>query len=258
LAQHSPTFLTSPAWTELPWKHSSKSHFDQVLDFVALTPDVFRQGDALQYLEGHSLLLTTLGIVDQCWKLDAELQGFFERLEHSALGPLYWPKLSKDGNPADNPELGKLFPVCFHFLNLRMANTLMFYWATVLMLWNGFFQLYGIISSIQLDKRTMSGLEDDGSCEDEVSTQYDMSQLPPLGHRTDFGSVARNICQSVEYCMQDEMLGAGPPSVIAPLNIVIDTLQSHPQYHREVLWAKAAIDRVEKRGMRFLKYWDRL
>jgi hypothetical protein len=135
-----------------------------------------------------------------------------------------------------------------------MANTLMFYWASELMLWNGLFQLYGVVSSIQLDKRTTS-VEDD---EDEVSTKYDMSQLPPLRHRTDLGAVARNICQSVEYCMQDEMRSAGPASVIAPLHILIDTLKHHKQYQRELMWAKAAVDRVEKRGMRFLRYWDRL
>ncbi|KAL2051293.1 hypothetical protein ABVK25_008345 [Lepraria finkii] len=83
---------------------------------------------------------------------------------------------------------------------------------------------------------------------------FNMSQLPQLDHRSDFASMAWKICQSVEYCMHESMLGHGPALVAAPLQIVIDTLKEHPGYGREVSWAKSALARVTGRGLRILRY----
>jgi hypothetical protein len=262
----------------LPWKHSTKGPFNQVLDFLSRAPDILRQADKLKDLKSYDLLLTSLKIVDLCWKLDADLQRFYDHLELSTSGPLYWPKLSTEGNPADDPEQGKVFPVAFHFSNLRMANAVMLYWATCLMLWSGLSQLYNLIPTILIDRQTIDYAADpfcyappndlnygtisdyENSPRSLNSIRFDMTRLPPLDYRVDFMPMVRNICQSVEYCMQDEMLGLGPSSISAPLNIVIEHLKDHPKYmySRELPWARAALNRVRKGGLRILGYYDRL
>ena len=259
LEQHQSTYLSTSAWRSKPWKTQPKRPFDQVFDFFALAPGLFGQADEIKDLNSHSALNKILEIVARCWEVDAGLERFYAELEAITLGPLYWPELSKEKSPADDEDLGKVFPIAFHFLNLSTADTLMFYWATLLMLWSGLCLLYQAIPDLDLNCQ-----EIDCSCtlcKDKTIEggnahirRFDMTQLPPLNHRSDFVSVAWNICQSVEYCMQDSMLGLGPASVTAPLQIVIETLKEIPGYGREVFWAKEVLDRVTRRGLRILKY----
>lgn len=70
------------------------------------------------------------------------------------------------------------------------------------------------------------GVRNRGSLSISV-TKVEISKLRPLEHRMDWPeSVAKNICQSVEYCMQDQMLALGPGSVAPPLMIVAENLKS--------------------------------
>ena len=261
LDRHQSTYLSTPVWLSRPWATHPKCPIDQVFDFCSLAPEIFAQADKLDGLKPHDSLHEILKLVDRCWEIDAALEKFYIAFENSTLGPLYWPKLSKGNSLVDDDmELGRVFPVAFHFLNLTMSNTLMFYWATLLMLWSGLFRLYQAISTLDLNCKEIDcyciackdKTPDGGS--DTHTHKFNMSQLPPLGHRLDFPSVAWNICQSVEYCMQESMLGLGPFSTAAPLAIVIETFKDIPKYGREVAWAKAALTRVTERGLRILKY----
>lgn len=259
LERHQSTYLSTPAWTSKPWATQSKRPFDRVFDFFALAPEIFKQADRLKDLNPHDALHQILEIVDQCWKIDTELERFYIELEGSTLDPLYWAKLSRETNPADDAKLGKVFPVAFHFRNLKMAGTLMFYWATLLMLWSGLFHLYQAISNLDLNCQAIdcccvSFKDKTHNSGNSYIRNFNMSQLPQLDHRSDFASMAWKICQSVEYCMHESMLGLGPALVAAPLQIVIDTLKEHPGYGREVSWAKSALARVTGRGLRILRY----
>lgn len=54
---------------------------------------------------------------------------------------------------------------------------------------------------------------------------FNPDQLPPLEHRTDWPhSVAKNIFQSCEYCLQGEMLGLGRQMIAPKLQLVLDSL----------------------------------
>ena len=100
-------------------------------------------------------------------------------------------------------------------------------------------------------------IPDSGNSDDDTHThthKFDMSQLPPLGHCLGFPSIARDICQSVEYSMQECMGQLGPYSIAGPLAIAIENLKDRPGYGREVTWARAAIGKIIGRGLRILKY----
>jgi len=51
--------------------------------------------------------------------------------------------------------------------------------------------------------------------------KFDLSRLPSLGRRARYPIAARNVPQSVEYLMQDEMLSLGLACVLAPLGFVV-------------------------------------
>lgn len=258
LDRHQSTYLATPDWLSKPWSTHPKSRLDQVFDFCSLAPEIFQHADKIDGLSPHDALHKMIHLVDRCWKIDAALGQFYTELESNALGPLYWHKLARENNLPEDVEAGKVFPVAFHFPNLYIATTMMYYWSTLLMLRAGLCGLYQAIASVGLNCREI----DCGcvSCNDKVPAngfhihRFKMSQLLPLGQCLEFPSIAWNICQSVEYCMQETMLSLGPTAVSAPLAIVIDTMKVLPGYDREVSWAKAAVARVTERGLRILKY----
>jgi hypothetical protein len=81
----------------------------------------------------------------------------------------------------------------------------------------------------------------------------DITQLPPLGHRTDVTSMAKNICQAVEYCLGDEHRGLGARAAVFPLKVAIETLHD-AHCDRELLWAQAAMARADQTGIRIMKH----
>lgn len=272
MEKHQHTYLSEPTWTQIPWKEKAKAPFDEVLDFLILAPAIFKAADELPNKDSPDLLPSVLKILGQCWKMDVALRTFYEKLQRSIPGPLYWPRFSEVVNPADDAERGKVFPIAFHFPHLRLATTLMFYWSTTLMLWNGMTQLYGVLFASAADEASSQdqpnrpsndpSVEDSRSSDDEYPPPPDpialsLSRLPPLEHRKNYLSMGRNICQSVEFCMQDTMLAAGPISVSAPLAIVIEYFKGSggtPAHERELSWAIFALDRVRKSELRILNY----
>lgn len=170
-----------------------------------------------------------------------------------------------------------LFPISLHFPNLGTARTIILYWATLTMLWSGLYQLYGLIYALKetiLDPNsnseheredhntntppppTPSATKFDSNTNDTDAENltFQITHLPPLDdHRRDFASMARNVCQSVEYCMQEEMLGLGPIILPAPLGIVIDTMKGYESFAKEVRWARRVMRRISEGGLRILE-----
>ena len=83
--------------------------------------------------------------------------------------------------------------------------------------------------------------------------QLDITQLPPLEHRKDVASMARNICQAVEYCLDQEHRGVGARAITFPLKVAIETLHD-AHCERELLWAEIAMARVDQTGIRIIQH----
>lgn len=192
-----------------------------------------------------------LQILDQCWKVDVRLRSFYHRFEKEAFGPIYWAELSKQNqDPIVDTSLGNTFPVAFRFQNLKFAHICMQYWATLSILWSGMGLLYHILA-------TFDGVIDPNASNREgcdPSPSFKVAQLPPLEHRTDVTSLAKKICQSLEFCMQDGLGGMGPTSAIFPLKAAIETLHSSPGCDRELAWAEAAMQKINGTGVRILNH----
>jgi hypothetical protein len=226
------TYLSDPEWMELPWKGLSKTLHDQIIDVLAGIAKIVGQAFEMASLESAKPLSIMPEIVDCCWKMDAKLQQLFEELQRRNLGPLYWSKFSIQTNPVDDLELGKVFPVAFHFPNLRIAHTCMLYWTASMLLWSILSPVYQALGAVQ----------------------FDMSRLPVLQQHLDVAALSRNICQSLEYCLQDEMRGLGSAITIIPLHVVIRILRDYPSCSRELSWSQAMSQKVAEKGIRVLKH----
>ena len=235
--------------------------------------------DPTQALEPAKFVLAILDIIDRCWKMDAKLRRFFENLERETDGPIYWPNLStSNDNSTDDPKLGKVFPVAFHFSNIRMAHMCMLYWADCSILWVGMGYLYKVLAGYlaaqgsqnlkklwssmgYLYKKLAGFLGAKGSQNSEAersdlnhATGLDMTQLPPLGHREDTVCLARNICQCMEFMLQDSSGTMGPISSVFALKVAIETFNDSPGCDRELQWALDIMDQITGQGLRVLAH----
>jgi hypothetical protein len=254
MAQHDFTYLAEPEWLEQAWNGSPKMVSDKLVDAFAEGVNIMAQAEQLASLKGTELITSVLTIISRCWEVDAKMQEIYRELETSTLGPLYWPEFSTLDNPADDSELGKVFPVAFHFLNLRMAGTCILYWALCIILWSGLTSLYSIIAKAGLENGSIATATSEDDSSDGLSPEtFDIKQLPPLQHRADITELIWNICQSFEFCMQDEMRSMGPSTILFPLQIALGHLKARPQNPRELSWAAAALEMIYERGFRILK-----
>lgn len=204
-------------------------------------------------LEPSDLQARILEIIDQGWKLDIRLRSFYNRFEKETSGPVYWAELSKFAvSSIESPALRAIFPVSFHFPDMETAHICLLYWATLSILWSGMGFLYNVIAGFQLhivSEESPSSGESQGSSVRGFAT----ANLPPLKHRADVAALAKNICQSVEFCMQDG-LGASPTTIVFPLKVAIETLHSSPDCGRELAWAEAAWEKIHGTGIRLLSH----
>ncbi|KAI1626625.1 hypothetical protein EDD37DRAFT_223036 [Exophiala viscosa] len=255
------TFLSEPAWRETPWRSEPKTWFDRVYGYLALAPGLLRQADMFPHLDIDGQLELALHMIPHCWKMDRELDMLSESQRETISGPFYWPEpLPDDTSSNDYDE--SLSPVAFHFPNLAIANCVMVHWSVQTMLWHGMVQLYRLMNELKLTFATLGRVEDEvdpdsamGRLRSLMNCKGDVFDLPPLQHRADFAAPARNILQSVEYCMLDKMVDQGPKIMAAPLRIAIETLRPYPQFTQEVEWGERAMARVQQRSLRLLVYY---
>ncbi|CZR62600.1 uncharacterized protein PAC_12497 [Phialocephala subalpina] len=81
--------------------------------------------------------------------------------------------------------------------------------------------------------------------------------LPPLGHRRDISAPAKNICQSLEYCMSSPHGMTGTTAAVFPLKVAIESLSgSGEKCRRELEWAKEAFRVIGGKGVKILEHLD--
>ncbi|KAH7391597.1 hypothetical protein BKA64DRAFT_678013 [Cadophora sp. MPI-SDFR-AT-0126] len=242
IAERRSTFLAQPEWQTHPWKGHQKHISQQLLDLMAQAAGLIETayqtiGNPELQSRPDILLVTILGIVNQGWKLDIMLRAFYRRFERTTAGPLFWPRLSSEPFDVEQEyESESIFPVAFQFPSMTVAHTCMVYWATCCILWSGLKVLYSLLAVFKAQMEAYS-------CPGETPpASLDLNDLPPLEHGVDPTVLAKNICQSVEYCMQAGPMT--PASAVFPLKVAIETLSADPTAEKEVAWAEDAMERI--------------
>lgn len=180
-------------------------------------------------------------VLDRCWKLDASLQKFHEDLHNSSEGPLYWNRLSTLELLPEEADAEKVFPVAFHFNDLSSAFTTNIYWMTCILCWRTTMEIYG---------RVMRCGHTPIKTEDPSPQIPYIARLRPLEHRKDLVSIAKNICQTVEFCIQEDKRSQGPGALLVPVLMATLTFRYSPGCQRELAWSRAAMKVLADRGWR--------
>jgi hypothetical protein len=185
-----------------------------------------------------ALLPQILALVQDCWKLDTRLNAFYKRLARSTSGPVYWARLSngfnqsiltgETGNEIGEGSKGVIFPVAYQFQDPEMARTVAVYWASLTILYSGMKFIYNLLAPIIPFLPFLAP----------------GSSLPALEHRTDTVTLAKNICQSIEFIVSNNS-GSLAMLVVFPLKTAIEALADPADgCERELEWAKGVMTRI--------------
>lgn len=175
------------------------------------------------------IMLTRL--LQRCSALHAQLLTWCEYLREQVHGSLYRSVPSVAHSPAD-PLNGRIFPLAFHFPNLSIAQQLLLYWSTLIV-------LYRTIQDI--DKRLRSNKTEDVVVGSESrltdnASRSDLRSDHNCPSNATISALANKICQSFEYCYRSTNGTLGVQSTIIPRWVAHDFYASHPEYERELAW----------------------
>lgn len=184
-------------------------------------------------------------LLQRCSALHAQLLAWCEHLREQVHGSLYWSASSVAHNPAD-PLNSRIFPLAFHFPNLSIAQLLLLYWSTLIVLFRTIQDIGTKLRSNEIEDSALgpkSLLKDGASWND-----------PGFDHNypsnTTIAALANKICQSFEYCYHSTNGTLGLQSTIFTRWVAQDFYASQPDCHRELAWCEE-VDNMTAPDSRF-------
>jgi hypothetical protein len=253
------SFLAQPEWLEVPWssKSASKEPFDKLIDIMLNMPDFFARVRGLAGVADPSYILQSACLaIREGERIEESLAQWLNGFQRAVPGALYHAGLSKIDTVADTPELGKLFPVAFHFPAFVVGQAMVFYWVAVMSVQANLCLTYGILKTLMANLEAVGRGHlpcvclDDGTGAERCLQHFTMERLPELAHRDGWTrGAAYNICQSVEYFLLDTARGFGPPTVLPALGWVKGFWKHAPgQWDREIGWVDDMVGRIHATG----------
>ncbi|KAH8900710.1 hypothetical protein GQ53DRAFT_740655 [Thozetella sp. PMI_491] len=252
------SFLAEKQWLDIPWSSIEKDIHEQLLDIMVKMTRILP--DVVNLSENHSLeeiLDASIRRVRLCWRLDTELTDWLGRLSAEIHGPIFWPG-TFENREGPIPANDDLFPVSYRFPSFMVAQTLLLYWISRMVVCYQLGHFYRKLHELAL---TMKGaLPEIIQCTCKAKRKpgirtcpfhFNPSQLPALGYRSDWShATARHICQSARYFLMDEMRSAGPGCFL-PLLMMVRQYWEHDYLEmdrsQELRWTERTITLVRSR-----------
>lgn len=245
------TFLSRPEWVEEPWKLIAKSPLEELFDLFLRIPAILQQLDGLSRETNKTVLQNGFcDMMEKCSKTEGALRGLYSNFERSASGPLYWPEFSTLDSRLDDTTSGKVFPISFHFPSFSIAQVVTTYWMGMMMvhylLRLACDRLAAIDSLTDLARDTNTVMWPTSG--DKIPPPVVLSSSKSREHDNKWKTMVRNICQSLEYHLQDRMGGLGPVFILTQLLGCKKCLENDREdFSREISWITEFTERIRKR-----------
>jgi hypothetical protein len=213
-------------------EHESYDTYGHLLDLMIQLPSIMEALDILALSTNKTAerpILTQL--LELCSSLNGQLLGWSENLNIEVCGQLYWPVLSVANNPADDPEVGSIFPLAFQFQSLRIAQLLLLYWSALILLLR---TTQDIQKRLMRDVTSGIAIPHPFGLQDRDRNELYSDDNYPLDDR--IACLADNISQSLEYCFHRKNGTLGPQSTIFALWVAQSVYESQSDKCRELAW----------------------
>jgi hypothetical protein len=193
------TFLTRPEWIERPWKLFPKTPTDELFDLLFEYQAILQQSNEVSREKNQTVLQEGFrDVLAKSLKVETAMRGVYEKFENSVSGLLYWPELSTLQSQHDNTKLGKVFPISFYFPVFFVAQVVTTCWTSMMAV--HFLLMYAYNKFASLDPSTALS----STTDNQASTRSGFLSRS-REHRQKWETMAKNVCQSVEYFLQDKM-----------------------------------------------------
>jgi hypothetical protein len=175
-----------------------------------------------------------IGLLQLCSSIDGLLLAWNKDLKKHDRSPLYWAVPSVAESPADDPVLGRVFPLAFHFPSLKIAQLLLLYWSMLIL-------LYCTIQDIQerFTKHVTGGSTTQHSFGLQGGDRSEVYSGPSCPSKELITHLANNIVQSLEYCYRTKNGTLGHQITIFPLWVARSFYESQSDRSRELAWCSA-------------------
>ncbi|KAH8901329.1 hypothetical protein GQ53DRAFT_800818 [Thozetella sp. PMI_491] len=263
LSQKKAGFLSTHEWLEEPWvSRTPKDSNDKITDIMLKLPAIYKYDGMIgdRTLRLRERIVAGLQCVRACWRFDQALTDWLKELGEKYPGPLFWVSTTKaDINPLqgkDESPVIALFPAIYEFPSYMLAYALLRYWISRVIVSYHLCQTYQTLESLVAERGATKREVVECTCTNSPNTKmasclrhFSLDQLPPLGYRKNWTqSIARNICQSIDFFMQDKWKMVGRVVLMPPVKI----MQSYWEIDendrtRELAWATETITRICKR-----------
>jgi hypothetical protein len=244
-------FLSHPEWAERPWKLVPKTHLDELYDSLFEISAIFQKVDEISKQTNQSVLQDGFrDIITMLLKVESALRGSYGNFKKSISGPLYWPELSTLQSHLDDTELGKVFPVSFHFPAFVVAEVTTTYWSGMMAVHEELMRIYDELaamkSSTALASVTGSPLRPTAACNSLSSAVPSDPRSREHGNKST--TMARNICQSTEYFLQGKMGELGSITMLMLLSGCKSCFENATEdWSREISWITDFMGRIKKK-----------
>ena len=159
------SFVNETKWLSDPWEGLSKDIEQKLYDLGAELCTILKYADRIKAMQdGHKITSNRLLVIGKCFKLEGRFEAWYDELTREIPTPHYWPQLSNMDNPADDVEHGKVFPVAFHFLSLKIAHIMLNHWALLIVLYSTVFLTHRALEGMRHAEPTWPEHPADDQC----------------------------------------------------------------------------------------------
>jgi hypothetical protein len=187
-------------------------------------------------------------IIARLLVVDTGLRALYENFEKCASGLLYWPEFSTLESRLDDAQLGKVFPISFHFPVFVVAQLVATYWATMMAVHHLLMWTYHNLSRFESSTTKTTDSVSTSNANGRHSAVS--SAVRAREHSKIWKIMVWNICQSVEYFSKDSMGFSGQILMFTHLSGCKGCLESVPDsedWSREIAWITDHIEKVQNK-----------
>lgn len=80
-------------------------------------------------IDTEAVFQRRIGLIHRTWAVDSLVESWSELARRESNSSQNWPEFSSVNNPADDPRLGKVFPIAYRFPDIRKARMCLYCWA---------------------------------------------------------------------------------------------------------------------------------
>jgi hypothetical protein len=217
--------------------------FDTLQDLMIRIPYIVEALDTIRGLSTTNADNTEsrralFDLLQSCLQISTQLLAWRKGLQLQVTGELYTVVPAVAHNPVDDEICGQVFPLAIHFKTLSVAQLVLLYWSTMIILYRTIVDIqivlgehYGVTKetlprpeALSLDTATNRGIR----CPNRSSLRGPLYE--------NIVCFAANICQSIEYCYSSENGTLGLQSTVFPIWAAQDFYASQPALHRQFQW----------------------